>query len=232
MKCNFSGVSAKYDTLVNEYADKSHNYISNKKETDIFLSLLPENALILDAGCGPGNFTHYFRAKKFGYIGIDFSKEMLKFAKKEYCDANFACMDLRKLGFRKAAFDGIYLSYSFLHIPKKDAKSAIMGFKNIMRPGGAIMLVLKEGRGEKPIGINAKPDMGIEHSLWTLPEMNKLLSACGFEINYSDRWMPTAKKPNALIMMLKKLVLKREEKPKCDITANHGTLCIIARKRK
>ncbi|MBU4246070.1 MAG: hypothetical protein ABIF85_03105 [Nanoarchaeota archaeon] len=63
MKCDFSGISAKYDTLVKEYADKSHNYISNKKETDKFLSLLTENTLILDVGCGLGNFTHYFKEK-------------------------------------------------------------------------------------------------------------------------------------------------------------------------
>jgi len=82
MKCSFSGIPEKYDKIVNAYADKSRNYISNKEETDKFLSLLPENALILDAGCGPGNFTHYFKEKKFGYVGIDFSKEMLKFGKK------------------------------------------------------------------------------------------------------------------------------------------------------
>jgi|GEM_PF-2037743 len=99
-----------------------------------------------------------------------------------------------------------------------------------MKPKGVLMLVLKEGRGEKPLGINAKPDEGIGHALWTLPEMNKLLRACGFEICYSDRWMPTTKKPGVFVMLMKKLILAREETPKCDITANHGTLCIIARK--
>ncbi|MBU4246071.1 MAG: class I SAM-dependent methyltransferase [Nanoarchaeota archaeon] len=127
---------------------------------------------------------------------------MLKFAKKEYPDAYFARMNLRKLGFRKAVFGGIYASYSFLHIPKKDAKPALIEFRNVMKPGGAIMLVLKEGRGEKPIGINAKPDVGIGHALWMLPEMNNLLRACGFKILFSERWMPVKKKPWWLVKLI------------------------------
>lgn len=235
MKCDFSDIPAKYDRIVKEYAGKSRDYVSNKEETDKFLEHLPKNAQILDAGCGPGNFVNYFRSKKFGYVGIDFSKEMLKFAKKQHKGANFARMDLRRLGFQRNAFSGIYASYSFLHIPKKDAKAAILGFKRILKPKGVLMLVVIEGMGEKPLGINAKPDMGIEHSLWNLPEMARLLRTCGFEIVFENRRPPRKKRPETLFSIIKirmLQVLKIKEKPKIDTTANHGAVLVIAKNLK
>ena len=62
--------------------------------TDKFVSLLAENDLVLDVGCGAGTKSKYLIGKGLEVVGIDFSKEMIKIAKKEVPAGRFMVLDL------------------------------------------------------------------------------------------------------------------------------------------
>jgi SAM-dependent methyltransferase len=52
------------------------------------------------------------------------------------------------LSFQPSSFDGIWCSCVLQHVPLDDAKSAIAGLVDKLRPGGVIYLLAKEGARE------------------------------------------------------------------------------------
>ena len=60
---------AVYDKIASEYAKKIDEYLP-KPELQTFLSLLPKNATILDAGCGPGRDCEYFVQHGLRVVGV------------------------------------------------------------------------------------------------------------------------------------------------------------------
>lgn len=103
---------------------------------------------ILDAGCGPGRCMKQIISRGYDAVGIDFSKGMIKEAKKCVPKGDFRLMDMRKLKFTKNSFDGILCQAAFLHIEKKDAGSVIREFQRVLKPGGILSISVKKGIGE------------------------------------------------------------------------------------
>jgi ubiquinone/menaquinone biosynthesis C-methylase UbiE len=139
-----------YEKSAREY-DQAHNDIKEVKRTiDFFIKNL-KGKKILDVGCGPGRDSKYFTEKKLTVTGIDLTNKFLKIAANKSRMAQFIKMDMRKLTFKRASFDGIWASASFLHLPKKDAKKTIVGFKKVLKPNGIIYLDVEKGSEEKII---------------------------------------------------------------------------------
>ncbi|MFX1569059.1 MAG: class I SAM-dependent methyltransferase [Promethearchaeota archaeon] len=121
------------------YTQRDLNKFNTELET--FSSLLPENASILDAGCGAGIPTAKFLVEKgFNVIGIDLSDKMLSLARKNTPDATFLKMDINDITFNKNTFDGIISVYTLFHIPRGNHQEIFRRFYEILKPGGVIML--------------------------------------------------------------------------------------------
>lgn len=69
-----------YNAMADEYAKKLNDY-APRPEQEKFVSLLPKNATILDAGCGPGRDCEYFVKKGLKVVGVDLSDKLLDIAK-------------------------------------------------------------------------------------------------------------------------------------------------------
>ena len=79
-----------------EYFKLIFNYLDNKKS----------KLDILDVGCASGDFLYLFsKDKKFVLSGIDFSRDLLKIARKKVPNAKFKICDLRKKITLKKKFD-------------------------------------------------------------------------------------------------------------------------------
>lgn len=135
---------------------------------------------ILDLGCGSG-----FQAKilsEFGLevTGIDFSDEMIKESRKKAPEAKFLAMDILRLKFPKAYFDGIYARASLLHVKKKNIGEVLKKLNDILKKGGIIYIALKGGEGERYI---KHPQKGNRFfAFYQEKEMENLLKKNGFEI--------------------------------------------------
>ena len=81
---------------------------------------------LLDLACGSGR--HFLQGKK--YIGIDFSKKMLRLAKqkakKKKIDATLICADLSALPLKSSKFENILLVAS-LHLLSSNKKRTCLG---------------------------------------------------------------------------------------------------------
>jgi len=87
---------ASYDLTAVDYAEKTLK-IDTGAQVAKFSSYLNPNALILDAGCGPGRDAKRFTDLGHNVVGIDLSTALLRIAQKQAPDADFLTMDLLHL---------------------------------------------------------------------------------------------------------------------------------------
>jgi len=104
-----------------------------------FMSRLPLDGLVLDAGCGNGSYSRYL-SKKLNVIGVDISKEQIELAKQNAPKAKFICMDMTKLNFPNEFFDGILSYYSIIHIPRDEQYDLLKIFYRMLKINGVCLL--------------------------------------------------------------------------------------------
>jgi len=128
-----------YDKIAEEYQADRHT-LDNMKELEEFAGLLPKKAKILDAGCGAGvPVARFLIESGFDVVGIDFSENMLKLARKNVPKATFIRKDMTKLDFADDSFDGLTAFYSIIHVPREKHFSLFESFHRILKPHGTIL---------------------------------------------------------------------------------------------
>ena len=129
-----------YDKIAEKYQADRHLF-NNIKELEELESLLPKNAKVLDVGCGAGvPVTKFLVDSGFDVIGVDFSENMLRFARKNVPKAKFIKKDMTKLDFRDNSFDGLTAFYSIIHVPREKHSSLFQSFHIILKPEGVILI--------------------------------------------------------------------------------------------
>ncbi|MBT3720789.1 class I SAM-dependent methyltransferase [archaeon] len=113
-----------------------------------FCDQLPENAKVLDLGCGPGiPVTTELVFRGFNVTGIDFSKEMIKHAKSNNPTANFKEISMTNINYENE-FDGIISSYSMLCLDPKNFEITISKISKALKPNGLFFIALNELKGK------------------------------------------------------------------------------------
>ncbi len=154
------------------------------KALDGFTALLPERARVLDAGCGPGRDSGRLRKRGFCAIGADLSCGMLREARRRIGPPLVRC-DMRRLPFRVASFDGVWLCASLLHLPRSEVPPALKEIHRAARANAPIFVGLIYGEGEP---WNMVHDARL-FSCYHPDEITALLQECGFSI-FSSRTQP------------------------------------------
>ena len=122
--------------------------LHEKKWLDRFASLLPERALVLDAGCGAGEpIISYLIGKGFDVEGLDFAESMLRIARDRFPSRVFHLADMSTMQL-EAAYDGIIAWNSFFHLTRENQRQALSRFAAHMKPGGVLMLTVGPEDGE------------------------------------------------------------------------------------
>src|SRR5262245_11152044 len=75
---------------------------------------------IIDLGCGAGRDMAWFESQGQRVTGADLSAGMLAQARR-IADGDLLMMDMRRLAFRPASFDGVWCCAAILHLPKREA---------------------------------------------------------------------------------------------------------------
>lgn len=111
-----------------------------------FLELMPENGLILDAGCGSGRDTRFFLGHGFDVVAFDNSSEMVDLA------SNFTGQDCLLLSFDdiyfENKFDGVWACSSMLHVPKNNMINVLNKLCTALKHGGVLYTSFKYGDDE------------------------------------------------------------------------------------
>jgi len=113
-----------------------------------FAQMLPENAKIIDLGCGSGRDAHIFTGKGLDVLGIDYCPNLLDIATKNASLAKFKLMDFESMTLPVSAFDGVWAVCSLGHVAKANFPKVLEKINQILKPGGHFYLALKKGKGE------------------------------------------------------------------------------------
>lgn len=106
---------------------------------DVCEKYLPDNADILDAGCGECYYSSLIKCrlvekrKNIDFIGVDISKDALEFASKRKSGIKTAVASLFDLPFADESFDGLLNIFS----PEADAE-----FLRVLKNGGLMIRVI------------------------------------------------------------------------------------------
>jgi SAM-dependent methyltransferase len=117
-----------------------------------FSLLLSARSLVLDAGCGAGIPVTRLLAQRHRVIGVDFSMAQTRMASRLVPSAQFACLDMTRLAFPPAGFDGVCSMFAILHIPRSQHQGLLAAFHRILRAGGLILLCLGDEDTEAAYG--------------------------------------------------------------------------------
>ncbi|ALT69011.1 bifunctional 2-polyprenyl-6-hydroxyphenol methylase/3-demethylubiquinol 3-O-methyltransferase UbiG [Methanobrevibacter millerae] len=163
----------------NFYDDNAEEFFKGTVNVDIsylyddFLSLIPDNGNILDAGCGSGRDSKFFISKNYNVTSIDGSYEMCRVAG-EYLEREVMHMQFQEMEFENE-FDGIWALASLLHVPSDEIKDVLKRFKNALKENGVIYASFKYGEFEGERNGRYFNDMDEKSS-------NELFEKLGFEI--------------------------------------------------
>lgn len=182
----------KYDTL--DYYNKNakqyceQTLIGDFKENyDKFLKEIPDNAYILDFGCGSGRDSKYFIDNGYKVKAIDGSIEMCKLAS-EYINQKVICMKFDELD-DIDTYDGIWACSSILHIEKEKLPNIFSKMINALKDGGIIYTSFK-------IGTGYEIKEGKYYNFITKEEMQEVLSKVNSNVRIIDYFetLPSTKR--------------------------------------
>ena len=119
-------------------------------EFDEFLRFYKKDFTILDMGCGNGRLVNYLEKIGFTkYIGIDQSKELLKFAKESvgtrrgvlFLEADISNLSDSFLKANAGKFGAIFAIASFHHLPPPLQEQTLRDWHKLLRPGGYLFMM-------------------------------------------------------------------------------------------
>ncbi len=111
-----------------------------------FTDKLPDNAFILDFGCGSGRDTKYFLAQGYQVDASDGSLELCRLAS-EYTGINVKNMLFQDLS-AKETYDGIWACSSILHLPNYELTDIMRKMTAALKNKGIIYTSFKYGTFE------------------------------------------------------------------------------------
>lgn len=104
---------------------------------------------LIDVGCGYGRFVPVLPdigVEAEDYLGIDFSEEQVKLARRLYPRLRFEVASIYEVGNRYSSrFSGFLCTAMFMHIPRARMKDALSSLRHCLKDGAVGLLSTPEG---------------------------------------------------------------------------------------
>jgi len=185
-----AGVAAYWDTVAPHYLELFREEFQSKPY-DLaalaeFAAGLGPGARVCDAGCGPcGHVARILANHGLEVVGIDISPRCIELARIEQPNLEFQVMDLARLDFAVGELDGLLAYYSLHYQPKVSLPAVFAGFARVLRPGGRVLIVAKQGEGEGWIEDPLGSGQQIFWCSFQLAELETLLAGSGLRVAQS-----------------------------------------------
>ena len=168
-------------------------YVKNCSEVEFYRPYIDDfiknlkGKKVLDAGCGHGIFSNYFQQKGLDVIGVDFSKNLLEVARKNYPHIKFIESDLCDFTTNEK-FDGIFIKNVLFHIPDKDLQTIFKKFYDILNKNGKVCILMEipKEAGEQILAEEFDENLKVYYNYMLPEKVEKLLIDTGFSIDKLD----------------------------------------------
>ena len=155
---------------------------------EALLEALPEDADVLELGCGGGSAATRALGRRHRLTAVDLSSAQLERARRAVPDARFVHCDVSAIELDPASFDAVVSLFMFGHIPRGEQARLLGRIAGWLRPGGHALLTFGVG----DIDDEVEPDwLGAPMFFASFdPDTNRaMIAATGFEI-LRDRIVP------------------------------------------
>lgn len=141
---------------------------------------LPPPAYILDAGCGSGRDSAWFRRRGYAVDPFDLCPELCEEARRRFSvPARVASiLDLAI----NAEYDGVWACASLVHFNRDEACCALRNLSRALKPGGYLYFSVKEGQGE------SLDSLGRFYRYWSVDEIRVLLREAAPQLGFPGIW--------------------------------------------
>lgn len=137
----------KYDIISKDFAELRDTY-TEKKYLDFLMLRIPQDAHILDVGCGSGKpIASYLIKHHYQVTGLDASEKLIKIAKEKHPTMSFLHGDMRSIDI-KSEYDAVIAWDSFFHLPQKDQPEMIERFASWIKEKGLLVFTTGDKEGE------------------------------------------------------------------------------------
>jgi TDG/mug DNA glycosylase family protein len=155
-----------------------------------FAAAVPEGALRLDLGCGPGFYLPWLGSP---VVAADAAVAMVGEARRLYGTADaggphgVAC-DLEALPFRTGAFGGVWSSKTLQHVPTERLPMALADLYRVTRVGSVLDLTMFAGPSDDSDTVVSGEDFadqdfpGRLFARWNPDDLRRVLIGAGFEV--------------------------------------------------
>lgn len=150
-----------------------------------FAERLGPGARVLDLGCGPcGHVAAALDAHGLEVTGVDLAPRCVELARREQPGLRFELGDQRELEVAALGgrFDGIVSYYSLHDQPKSLLRGTFSGWAAALRPGGALLVVAKEGDADGVLADPLGSDIDVYWAEFTAAELAGAAAAAGFTV--------------------------------------------------
>lgn len=133
-------VKEDYDVIAELYANSYSEIELYKPFIDEFVKRLT-GKLVLDVGCGAGQFTNLLCEQGLQAKGIDFSTRLLNIAREKYPKIEFINADICEYE-TTDLYDGIFTKDMLFHLPDEDIVKTLKMFRKVLKPNGKICIIM------------------------------------------------------------------------------------------
>lgn len=172
-----------YDGMAADYAVRFGSELADADRSDPDIEFLDAAAAsfpagcVVDVGCGPAQVARYLSERGRRVIGIDFAPAMLAEAARLVPEAGLVAADLLALPLRPASCAAAVASYSLHHVPKAGLHAALTGLREVLAPGGVLVIITHGGTGEELLDL---PEGKVVLSTYAPDELTARLRSAGF----------------------------------------------------
>ena len=146
------------------------------------VNVLPKGSTVLDVGCGSGRDLLWLRDRGYRIVGLERAAGLAGLAQqKAGCDVIRA--DFENFDFSTLSVDAVLLIGALVHVPHPKMPPVLKRIMKALRPGGWILISLKEGQGRMTA------DDGRDFYLWRQSELSSVIEKLDLqeEANFNQR---------------------------------------------
>lgn len=172
-------VRASYSARSREYVDLFGSMTSTHPSDRILVSSWAASltGAVLDAGCGPGQWTGFLAGCGLAASGIDLVPEFVDRARAQYPHLSFDLGGFESLDAAAESLGGVLAWYSLIHHHPQDIEAPLAEFARVIRPGGGLLVGFFEGPA-----VEAFDHAAATAYRWPVAELGRRLAASGFEV--------------------------------------------------
>lgn len=150
---------------------------------------------VIDAGCGPGQWTNLLTELGLSARGVDLVPEFIERARRVYPGSRFEIGDLNNLGYETGSVGGVLSWYSLIHHEPDAIAIPLAEFHRMLRPAGTLLIGFFEGDEV------AQFDHAVTGAYrWSVPALTEKLSVAGFDVVESRVRKRSGERPQAAII--------------------------------